>query len=131
MLYCCCIVPGGPYQEVCDLTCLITGNVNRDHLVKVESARFLHYKATSPETLRPLGSSSPYEGSHVIKAYVKSMCFSLVNLFFVTEPQKTAQDGQGKNSSFLQNPALTGVRSSSSDLKVHATSTPTSASFRS
>ena len=46
MLYCCCIVPGGPYQEVCDLTCLITGNVNRDHLVKVESARFLHYKPT-------------------------------------------------------------------------------------
>ena len=26
--------------------CLITGNVNLDQLVKVVSARFLHYKAT-------------------------------------------------------------------------------------
>ena len=46
MLYCCCIVPSGPYQEVYDLTCLVTDNVNLGHLVKVVSARFLHYKAT-------------------------------------------------------------------------------------
>ena len=58
---------GVPYQKNTMAMCLIAGDVNLDHLIKVVVVMFLHYKAT----IFPLPYSNLWKKCESIKSFTQ------------------------------------------------------------